>query len=141
MNNQIKSASFLPHSVPLWILGSALVISIFTLIVVMQFDATRLALFGPTAKIYLTAIQNGLMSAVSILALAFVSFLFFKKEIEKVRVQFTNFYFSLSNKKQNTLVLVLCMLFVFASNAENIIHGYFNMDDIFRIACEDKQHA
>jgi hypothetical protein len=113
----------------MWILGIVLIASIVALMSVLRFDTARLALFGPTAKIYLLAIRNGLIWSIGILLLALAFFSIFKKQAGNIGANLKNFYSSLSTAKQNILVLALCFAFVFLSNPGNIIYGYFNMDD------------
>lgn len=130
MDNKTKPVSFFLRSVHIWILGAVLVVSAVALIGILRFDTARLALFGPTAQLYLLGIRSGLMWAVGILLSALLLLSIFKKQIENIQTNLENFYSSLSATKQNILVLVLCFVFVFLSNPGNILYGYFNMDDL-----------
>ncbi|MDP3996372.1 MAG: hypothetical protein Q8P86_01610 [bacterium] len=124
-----KFSAFFIQNIHFFILGGAFLLSSFALAVVLNFDMSRLELFGPTAKIYFAGIKNGLILSVIISLIAFGSFLFFQKKLRQILENLKRFFESLSNAKQNTLILLICLLFVFLSHGGNILNGYFNMDD------------
>lgn len=129
-NNTTTSISSLMRSLHIWILGITLLIVSVAFIAVLRFDTARLALFGPTAQIYFFGIRQGLFIGISVLLSAIIYFLFFEKQAKQGLARLGNWWASVSNLKQNILVLLLCLVFVFASNGGNILNGYFNMDDL-----------
>ncbi len=124
-----KFMSFAIRNIHLLILGGAFVVSSFGLIFVEKFDLSRLKDFGPVAHIYFDGIKNGLVVATLILFIAFLSFIILEKHIGKVKTIVESLWLSQSNARKNLLILLVCLIFVFASHAGNILNGYFNMDD------------
>ncbi|MEK7180173.1 MAG: hypothetical protein AAB706_01745 [Patescibacteria group bacterium] len=129
MDNKNNLTGFILRNIHLFILSSAVMLSICALTIVTQFDTTRLNTFGPVAQIYFTGIKNGLIVAMVILLMSFLSSLLLGKYFSKVQSYLRHFYTSLSNTKKNILILAICIAFTFASHAPNIMNGYFNMDD------------
>lgn len=114
----------------LFIFGGASFVSLVALSVLMSFDTSRLAAFGPTAQIYFVGLKNGFIIATIILFVCFIASLILKKHFGKIENHIRDFWNSLSNVKKNLLILTICFVFAFISHAKNIINGYFNMDDL-----------
>lgn len=124
-----KTASFFFQNLHLLILGLAAIFSGVALFVIATIDRSWLLAFGPTAQIYLTGLENGLIVSTMVLFAFFTYFLIFVKEIEKTENYLNSFFSSLSNVKKNIFILVICFIFAFATHSGNILNGYFNMDD------------
>ena len=121
--------AFILRRLHIILLGSAGILSFGALIIILKFDATQLNVFGPTAKLYLSGIKDGLTVSTIILSTSFFIALFFHKHLERFWISSKSFHASLSERKKNILVLGVCLVFAFASHAGNIMNGYFNMDD------------
>ncbi len=113
----------------LFFLGLSAIASTGALAVVKNFDTSRLANFGPTAKIYFIGIESGLVTATVILALSLVCAVFFQKQIIRLYEYARSLYSPISDTKKNLIILAICIVFAFGSQATNIMNGYFNMDD------------
>ncbi|MEK7607803.1 MAG: hypothetical protein AAB484_02710 [Patescibacteria group bacterium] len=113
----------------LFILGFASIVSTLALMVVLRFDVSLLATFGPTAQIYFGGIKNGLITATVILIIALVSSIILGRNFGKIESRLKNFWNSLGQTKKNLLILAICFTFAFISHAGNILNGYFSMDD------------
>lgn len=129
MPEKNKLVAFTVRHAHLLLLGSAGALSLGALVALLKFDASRLNAFGPTAKLYLSGMQHGLTISTTILLISFVVALFFNNPIKKLAEHLNTFYGTLHNRKKNLLVLIVCIVFAFASHAGNIMNGYFNMDD------------
>ena len=124
-----KLFAFALHYIHLFILGGALMVSSVALMFIEKFDMSRLQAFGPTAQIYFVGINNGVITATIILLISFVAATFFGAYLEKIQTFLKNFYLSLSNNKRNILILLICIVFSFATHVGNIMNGYFVTDD------------
>lgn len=120
---------FIYKKIDLFILGIAFILSIMTLFITFSFGSDQLNAFGPTALIYLNGIKTGLVTSTIILFLSFVGLLFFKTQIEKLFIKTKNWFEHLTKTKRNLIILGLCIIFTFAVHGNNVINGYFNMDD------------
>jgi hypothetical protein len=110
-------------------LGAAFAASLIALYSVAYFDPAKLALFGPTAQIYLSGIRSSLAASSSILGAAFLASLLFGKQLRSLSIRAHTAFSRESGARQALVVLIICVAFAFASHAGNIMHGYFNMDD------------
>ncbi len=124
-----KIKQFILTRIHLFILGGAFIASSFALLIIMQFDASRLISFGPKAQIYFASIKNGLIFSSAILFISFIIPIIFGRYLDSAIRSLRNFYSSLSEVRKNILILAICFVFTFASHAGNITNGYFNMDD------------
>lgn len=129
-----RTLLFILRNIHILILGVSALLSSFALSLIMSFDTSRLNVFGPTAKIYFSGIKNGLISSTTILIVSLVFFIIFRKKFDHIKNYLKTFFASLSNFKKNLLILLICLVFAFATHSGGIINGYFNMDDFEIIA-------
>lgn len=112
------------------ILGAALIISSAALAVIKNFDPTRIALFGPTARIYLAGIERGLTISTTILILSFLVALLWSDRFKHICKKISDWFQALTSLRKDLVILAICIVFSFGAHAGNILHGYFNMDDL-----------
>lgn len=121
--------SFISRNIHLFILGIAFVISTIALLIIFTFDTAQLNAFGPTALIYLKGIKTGLINSTVILFLSFIALLFFRTYLDNLFNKLKNWFDSLTTTKRNFLILLICIVFAFVVHGDNVLNGYFNMDD------------
>ncbi|MBI3442697.1 MAG: hypothetical protein HY007_02935 [Candidatus Sungbacteria bacterium] len=97
--------------------------------ILVSFGASRLHAFGPTATIYFDALKNGLIIATAFLTASLVFFISLDKRLESMGLRLRDAYASLGSRGQNMCMLAVCAVFSFASHANNILRGYFYLDD------------
>ena len=134
MNTKNETTVFFLRYLHLFLLGLAGSISSLALLVIHRFDATRLNSFGPTAKLYFAGLKNGLTISTAILLFSFFVALFFQKQIQRTFERLTAQYGTSSESKKNIFILILCIVFAFASHFGDVVNGYFNQDDFMVIA-------
>lgn len=120
---------FIYKKIDLFILGIAFIVSAMALFIIFSFGSDQLNAFGPTALIYLNGIKIGLITSTIILFLSFIGLFFFKRQIKNLLAETKNWFESLTKTKRNLIILGLCIIFTFAVHGNNVINGYFNMDD------------
>jgi hypothetical protein len=127
---RIITRPFWLHHIHLVLLGAATLVSGTAYGLLAQFDTVRLALFGPTARLYLLGMKQGLILSTTLLAASFVVMtLFTGPRGDRAIAALHSWWESLSSTRRNALVLATCLVFAFAAHGANVTHAYFQMDD------------
>lgn len=122
--------SFWSQYAHLVLLGTATLVSGTAYGILAQFDTARLALFGPTARLYLLGMKQGLILSTTLLVASFVvMMLFMGPRGDRAIAALRSWWESLSNTRRNVLVLVACLVFAFGAHGANVTNAYFQMDD------------
>lgn len=129
MRTKSKLVTPVLRHIHLFILGSALTVSAAALFLIHKIGPSRVEAFGPTAQTYFSGIRSGLATATIILLVSFVAATFFDAYLKKIGTFLEIFYSSLTETKKNILILLVCVVFAFATHAGGLMNGYFVTDD------------